>query len=72
MTKQDIEYIKTLIDEISNNKYSEEMLDLLRFMCNLMANDVGTEFLRGGQIHRDFIIEELKIKISYVGDKCQN
>jgi hypothetical protein len=69
--KDDVRYIKKCVDEIAKNKHSEDMLYLLNFMCNLMANDVGSGFLRGASIARDFTIEELKVKVSYIGDRVK-
>lgn len=64
-----IKQIKNCIDEIATHEQSDKMLDCLNFICNLMANDVGTEFLRGGSIERKFTIEELQIVVTYVGDR---
>ncbi len=62
------EQIEHNVNNINDHPEKEKLFDMLNFLTNL-CNELGNERFRGAKVDRTFHIDEVKVTISYVGNK---
>lgn len=59
------------VNDIFESEYADTLGDMLLFLTNLAAKEVGTPFFKGALIERQFNTEELTVKVTYKGVLCK-